>query len=87
MTAYPNDCAVPGNAWPGAVWPGTPLNNSLALFQFNGPETLIYPPYHDNATGYTLVAVPGQVYDIMTPAPVLGLPSVPNDGLWAAVEG
>lgn len=87
MADYPNNCAVPGNMWPGAAWPGQPLNSSLALYQFNGPVTLIYVCYIDAAAGHTLVASPGQVYDIATPSPGLGIPVAPNDGQWAAVEG
>jgi hypothetical protein len=85
MADYPNNSAVPGNTWPGAAWPGQPLNPSLGLYQFGGPVTLIYVCYIDAAAGHTLVAVPGQIYDIQTP--VLNLPAVPVDGLWTAVEG
>jgi hypothetical protein len=85
--AFPSNCAVPGVACPGMILPGQPLAPSLGLFQFTGPETLVYPPYHDNATGCTLVAVPGQIYDITTPAPVLELPVIPDDGNWSIVEG
>jgi len=73
--------------WPGMIWPGTPLPAWLGLYQFNGPYPLYYPEYKDFATGHSLLAVPGQVYDIYPPPPSLGLPCAPADGLWAAVEG
>jgi hypothetical protein len=87
VASYPNDCAVAGNAWPGMIWLGQPLAAGLALYQFNGPETLVYPDYIDVQAGHTLVAVPGQVYGILPPAAPLGLPCAPSDGLWTAVEG
>jgi hypothetical protein len=87
VASYPNDCAVAGNAWPGAIWLGQPLQGGLALYQFHGPETLVYPDYIDWGAQHTLVAVPGGTYDIYPPPPSLGLPCAPPDGLWTAVEG
>jgi len=73
--------------WPGMIWPGTPLLAWLGLYLFSGPQTLYYPAYKDFATGHSLIAVPGQVYDIYPPSPSLGLPCAPADGFWTAVEG
>jgi hypothetical protein len=87
VASYPGDFAVPGNAWPGTIMLGQPLDVSLALYKFNGPVTLVYPDYIDAQAGHTLVASPGGIYDILIPGPGLGAPAVPNDGLWAAVEG
>jgi hypothetical protein len=87
VTSYPNDCAVPGNAWPGMIWLGQPLQGGLALYQFHGPEPLYYPAYQDAGTGHTLTAVPGGIYDIYPPPLSLGLPCAPGDGQWTAVEG
>lgn len=85
MAAYPGNYAVPGNMQPGGTLPGQPLTASLGLYQFTGPVPLIYVCYIDAAAGHTLIAVPGQIYDILTP--VNNLAAIPLDGLWIPVEG
>ena len=89
MTAYPGNYAVPGNMWPGSIWPAEPLAVSLATFQYGGTEQLTYINYIDVQAQHTLLATPGGTY-AMEPAGLgynYGLTSVPNDGLWTAVEG
>ena len=81
--------SVPGAMWPGSAWPGEPLDAALSLFAYGGTETLTYIAYIDVTAGHTLLAVPGGTY-AMQPAGLgfdYRLPSVPEDGLWTAVEG
>ena len=53
-------------------------------FSFSGDQALIYPSYIDNATGRTLTAQPGGIYD-MRAAGSMGYPVPPADGRWAVV--
>lgn len=50
---------------------------------FSGPEALVYPTYIDAIAGSTLVAQPGQQYEV-EPPPGTGQPAVPDDGNWTA---
>lgn len=86
MSAYPNNYAVPGRMWPGEIWPGEPVTGGTALAYFSGPETLVYPPYHDQITEHTLTAVPQNAYYILPPPASLGLPAIPGDGLWTTEQ-
>lgn len=60
----------------------------MAVVQYNGHYTVIYPDHIDLTTGKTLVAVPGQSYTTIVASgrhPLLS--STPGDGRWGANYG
>ena len=77
--------SVAGSAYPGAFWPGDTLTagggDSFALFV--GNVICTYSQYIDLNTMKTLVANPGNTYDIILASGYPGPPStVPDDGRW-----
>ncbi|MEV7006846.1 hypothetical protein [Streptosporangium sp. NPDC051022] len=54
-------------------------------WRYTGDMPATYPAYIDQATGQTLVAEPGGVYDIARAEGVEGIPSRP-DGPWERVK-
>ena len=53
----------------------------MAKFPFLGYDTRLYTQYIDNEADSTLIALPGESYD-MRPAGSRDLPVPPADGLW-----
>lgn len=73
--------ARPGFMLPGQVLPGSSLPPGVTEALFTGSYELVYPSYIDSGALHTLVAEPGQEYEV-EPPPGTGQPAVPDDGRW-----